>query len=712
MTAPGGRTSRVETALSGRIGTRDEVRGHLRAIEADARALRDEIEVVLLTGGSDDAPLRAAADELGRVLGDAPGSLLSRALARGPGGLEPGKPGRRSLDNRWRAVRRRAEGALERYEHAAAFRKTLARLHARFGERLPWHLAQALLRAGIADRDADRPDAASLRARVERLNRIEAELEGVSTEVPLRAAAPLDVADWPEGVSPEELAAALEAAEREDAAEPGGWRNRTRRMAGAHASRLLGTAAAGTRRDAAEALAREVTQLVEAGVRPGAEDVDAWGIVLRAAARDRGPVAGVSETSAAAPETGSLLFVVPLFGPYVLVRTGRPRPARVEGRAVRCGERARVIAALPPGSTGTALPPERWAAALFDLPEDPSAEWMATTRPAKIVPFARIAADRWLATVEARGRLDAAGAAAWQEAPRGRGGWLRLLPSVDVVPAEGFLPAGPPQGTASGAFGWRTDTVPVPVADVPTAWLRTAVSPAGGEHLEREQAFFQAAGLCLPGRAPRCLGRPADGRDGYLYAPPLAFRGADSAPLRAWERDDPLVFVTAAAKLWLAFRERGLALGFYHPETLGFRALFGRRDAAEPPLEAVALAAPLGTRLGATYRRSRETLGVFPAYERLGPRLPPAQLEGEVAMPETEARAFALYALDRLLTAPLEIPPGAPWDEFVDVVANPRVLFSAPFTAEGLIVGLRRGAQIVSVVESISDATLPSLFAE
>jgi hypothetical protein len=81
-------------------------------------------------------------------------------------------------------------------------------------------------------------------------------------------------------------------------------------------------------------------------------------------------------------------------------------------------------------------------------------------------------------------------------------------------------------------------------------------------------------------------------------------------------------------------------------------------------------------------------------------------------MPETEARAFALYALDRLLTAPLEIPPGAPWDEFVDVVANPRVLFSAPFTAEGLIVGLRRGAQIVSVVESISDATLPSLFAE
>ncbi|MFL5386451.1 MAG: hypothetical protein ACJ8GN_28360 [Longimicrobiaceae bacterium] len=695
----------VDAALAGRIGWRDEVRSHLRAIEQEARALKDEIEVSLLTGGTDDSRLRTAADELGRVLGD-PASPLLRALARRPRDLEAAASGRKSLDARWARVRHRARNALERYEQAAALRKALARLHARFGERLPWHLNRALERARITAADADRPDAVSIAARVQRLERIERELEARSDELPLRAEPPAEVVDWPEEVSGEELAAAMAAAAGDAGPDAAAWRARSRTLAAAHATRLLGTGSPASRGDPAAAAAREVVSLVQAGVHPGAEDVDAWGIALRAAARDRSPGGGApAEEGPREPETGSLLFVVPLFDRFVLVRTGRPWPVRVDARAVRCGAPVRVVAALPPGTDGTPLPVERWAEPLFDLPDDPAAEWLVTSRPAEILPFARIGTDRWLATVEERGALAPAGEPAWGAAPRRREPVVRVLPGAELTPGEGVLPAGPPTRTETGMFGWRTDAVPVPLADVPAAWLRSAESPAGRDHVEAEQRFFLSAGLRVSGCTPRCLGRAREG--GYLYAPPLAFRTEESPPLRAWERDDPLAFVTAAARLWLRLREAGLALGFYHPATLGFRVLFGRRDAGGAPVEAVAVAAPLGTRLGANYRRSKESLRLFPAYERLGARLPPAQLEGEVAMPETEAAALALYALDRLLTVPLDLPAGAPWDEFVDMVAAARSRASAPYTIERLTSVIGSPDELKRAFEAVAAGSLP-----
>jgi hypothetical protein len=693
----------VDAALAGRIGWRDEARSHLRAIEREARELKDEIEVVLLTGGADDARLRAAADEIGRVLGD-PASPLLRALTRRPRDLEATASGRKSLDARWGRVRRLARNALDRYEQAAALRKSLARLQARFGERLPWHLARALERARVTAADADRSDAASLAARVKRLQQVELELQARSDELPLHADAPIEEVDWPHGVSGEELAAAVAEVDGTTGADVATWRARSRRLAAAHATRLLGTGSVTSRSDPAEAAAHEVASLVQAGVHPGAEDVDAWGVTLRAAARDRYPGRGAAEEDRAPqPETGSLLFVVPLFDRFVLVRTGRPWPVRVDARAVRCGAPVPVVAALPPGADGTQVPVERWAGPLFDLPDDPAAEWLMTSHPAEIVPFARIGTDRWLATVRERGTLASAGVAAWAAAPRQRRPLVRILPAADLAPGEDMLPAGPPTRSETDRFGWRTDTVPVPLADVPAAWLRSATNPAGRDHVEAEQQFFQAAGLRVPGRTPRCLGRVAGDSDGYLYAPPLAFRTEESPALRAWERDDPLAFVSAAARLWLALREAGLALGFYHPSTLGFRVLFGRRDPTEPPLEAVALAAPLGTRLGANYRRSTESLGLFPGYERLGVRLSPAQLEGDVAMPETEALAVALYALDRLALVPFVIPAATAWVEFIAMLGTEPTRYSDPFTASALATSLRLGiGEPESVVASLA----------
>jgi hypothetical protein len=326
-----------------------------------------------------------------------------------------------------------------------------------------------------------------------------------------------------------------------------------------------------------------------------------------------------------------------------------------------------VVASLPPGQAGTSLEIDRWAPPLFEVAPDQTGTWLDTVRPARIIPFARIAQDRWLATVAERGALAPATAPAWEPLPRRAARMVRVLAVSDQVPPQGTLRTGPPVRTESSGFGWRTSIVPAPLADVTSVWLRSANSPAGRDHLEAEQAFFQATELRLPGLSPRCLGRSEDGQ-GYLYAPPLAFRAADSAPLRAWERDDPLAFVQAAVRLWQTLSDEGLALGFYHPSTLGFRVLFG--GSAQPRLQAVALAAPLATRLGAAYRRSRETIKLFPQYERIGLRLPPPHHVGDVALPETEAMSLALYAVDRLLPVPVDIPEGAPWDEFVDMLVE------------------------------------------
>jgi hypothetical protein len=272
------------------------------------------------------------------------------------------------------------------------------------------------------------------------------------------------------------------------------------------------------------------------------------------------------------------------------------------------------------------------------------------------------------------------------------------------VPSRGALAAGPAEEATKGPFGWRTAIVPLPLADLPRGWLRTSQLPAGADHARAEQIFFQVAGRRVPGCTLRCLGHdPAT--KGYLYAPPLSLAIHESPQLRAWADDAPLAFAAAAARLWRSLNGAGLALGFYHPSTLAFRVRFGASASPQQALHAVATAAPLGTALGRAYRRSRETIPLFPAYEKLGgTRLPPAQVEGEVALPASEAASLAVYILDLFAGRPLRLPPEAPWDELVDMLKEDvRSGFRHPIWAKRISDGLSASDdRLLEVLEALA----------
>lgn len=691
MSVAGAPAPLTDAALRDRIGIPDEVRGHLRRYE---HAVRERLAEL---AGTDDAQAAASREELRMVLADARRSPLLRALRRRAVDLVPGASARRSLDNALGAVLSRAERALRRVQAAAEYRRTLDGLHARYAGPLPWHLARALERAGIAPGTLDRlSDAGSILARTERMRAMDAELEDQVAALPRMVEEPLEISLWPDGVSPAELAAAVHEAERAESSGTGpAWRARGRAQAAEHAQGLLGGGTGtGVATTPAEAAALEALQLVAAGHGTDADDLDAQGLVLRGAVRRRAPAPAPAHAAAGDPgrwgdAAGSLLFVVPLFGPYVLVRRGSTWPVRVDDRSVRVGKPARCVAALPPESPGTPLPPEAWAAPLFDLPDGADGQWLATRTPASVTPFARIGPDRWLAEVRKRGTLQPA------EGPRGSasrprvGAAVRILSPSAETRAEEAIAVGPALHREAGPFGWTTLRVPLALADVPEGWLRTADTPAGRDHVEAEQRFFQAAGRLVPGRTPRCLGRSAD-PSGFVYAPPLALTPESSLALRSWREKDPTAFAAAAARLWTRLTEAGLALGFYHASTLAFRVQLAG-GGSPGTLEAVAVAAPLGTRLGAAYRRSRESVDLFPHFERLGGiRLPPAQANGDVAMPQTEAAAAALYQLDLLATRPIHLPAGAPWDEILDMLAaQPPSAFTSDRLAAELIRAMR-----------------------
>jgi len=276
------------------------------------------------------------------------------------------------------------------------------------------------------------------------------------------------------------------------------------------------------------------------------------------------------------------------------------------------------------------------------------------------------------------------------------------------VPSRGALTAGPAEEVAKGPFGWRTAIVPLPLADVRRGWMRTAELPAGADHARAEQVFFQVAGRRVPGCTLRCLGHDPRTR-GYLYAPPLGLRIDESPQLRAWAEDAPLAFASAAARLWRALGGAGLALGFYHPSTLAFRVRFGAADEARA-LHAVATAAPLGTALGRAYRRSRETVQHFPAYPKLGgARLPPAQVQGDVALPASEAASLAVYVLDLFAARPLRLPPEAPWNELVDMLQDDvHAGFRQPTWARRISEALSTpDDRLITVLEALADEGEP-----
>jgi hypothetical protein len=491
---------------------------------------------------------------------------------------------------------------------------------------------------------------------------------------------------WPDAVSAAELAAAVEEAGRAGATP--GRADPLRALSARHLDRLRG--GAGTARPAPaldEMAARESVALVDAGLAPAAADLDAWGVLLRHASRGRAPSPAAPPAAGPRnPAPSSTLYVVPLFGPYVLIRMGDGWPVQVRGRGVRCGARADCVAAIPPGADAVTIGPEAWAGPLFDPPADAGGYWLETATPAVVLPFARISADRWLAEVVTRGTLRASATPGWERLPRRKRASIRILAPAAEAASGALLAAGKPARTEK-AFGWETRVVPLPLQDLTHGWLRTASTEAGERAVGHEHAFFRALETRTTARSPRCLGRPAQGT-GYLYAPPAALPLASSAPLRAWRDLDPRVLVAAAARLWRELSGFDLALGMYHPATTGYRVAGG--PAGWPgALHAVALAAPLGTLLGRPYRAAPPDI---PPFERLG-RVPPhpSQVSETPASRESEAALLAVYALDLLAEGPLQ---GAPreWDDFVAWLAAPQQTFREPDLAAELVQGLAVGS--------------------
>ncbi len=673
---------RSAAALRERLDVSDEARRHLAALETDARELLAGIDARLAGGG--DAALAAAAADLTRFLAGAKSPLL-RALGRRGTELDQGGPARGSLDRAWSAVRGRATRATARHDAAVGVERVLRRLCHRFSERLPWHLARSLEEAGVDEESLRARESAWLRARGTRLERVEQELAAAERRLPLHVDEPLEVTGWPDAVSLAELAAAVEDADRAASAQHGAQALRT--LSARHLARLRGGAGPTSRARALDEIAaRESVALVDAGLAPSGADLDAWGVLLRHASRNRGPSPGPSPPASREATPASTLYVVPLFGAYVLIRMGDGWPVQVRGRGVRCGARAECVAAVPPGMDAVTLKPEAWAEPLFDLPADPGGYWLETGTPAVVLPFARIAADRWLAEVVARGSLRVGATPAWELLPRRSRASVRVLARAGAVPCDVVLAAGAPVRTER-AFGWETRVVPLPLSDMTHGWLRTASGEAGERAVQHEHAFFRALETRATGRSPRCLGRPARG-PGYLYAPPAALPLASSTSLRAWRDQDPLALVAAAARLWRDLSEIGLGLGMYHPATIGYRVAEGRLGAPRA-LHAVALAAPLGTPLGVPYRAA--PAGV-PPLERLGALPPhPAQVGGTPASREVEAALFAVYALDLLAEAPLQGVPEH-WGDFLAQLSAPGRTFRELETAAGLIDGLTEGS--------------------
>jgi hypothetical protein len=666
-------------ALHGRLDLSDEARAHLVRVESEAHELLAAVGARLAGGGH--PALAAAAADLARFLQGAKSPLL-RALGRRGADLDAGGLARRSLDHAWSAVRGRATRAVERHDAAAEVERTLDRLRRRFSERLPWHLARALEAAGVDRGSLRARETAWLRARGARLERVEEELAGAERRLPAHVDEPLEEKGWPAAVSRAELAAAVaEAGPSRAAGAPPGRREALRALAARHRAHLR--ARPGAARALDEVAAREAVERVDAGLAPGDADLDAWGVLLRHAARERAPSPApppAAEPREAAP--ASTLYVVPLFGPYVLVRTGEGWPVQVRGLGVRCGERAECVAAVPPGADAVTADPAAWAGPLFDLPADPWGRWLETATPAAVLPFARIAPDRWLAEVVERGALRTAATPAWELPPRRSRAMVRVLPPAGAVACDAVLATGQPVRTER-AFGWETRVVPLPLRDLAHGWLRTASTEAGLRAVRHEHAFFRVLETRTTGRSPRCLGRPAEG-PGHLYAPPAALPLASSAPLRAWRDLDPRALVAAAARLWRELSAAGLGLGMYHPATVGYRVAGGPPGA----LHAVALAAPLGTPFGRPYPAAPAGI---PPLDSLGP-VPahPAQAAGGPASREVEAALLAVYALDLLAEGPQEGVPRR-WDDLVAWLAEPQRTFREPELAAGLARGLAGG---------------------
>jgi hypothetical protein len=517
-------------------------------------------------------------------------------------------------------------------------------------------------------------------------------------------------ASWAEDASPGELLASLELRLRErmrllyerD-------RARTLRRLAARQVTALGQAG-GWQRPAstsAHAVAQRMGELLirdETGARDG-EDLALWAELLGAAADALHGPAGSAGWVAQLPdlpplearETGSIRFVVPLDDRYALISPRHPSPVRVMEKRVALDAAVECAVFLEHGDFET-LP-------LARLDVDPlfaglSAEpaWYATERRAELQVIARVE-DGWIARLSRRGLLRRTGADAW-DPERSDGGRLRVLGTLLAPPPEGPWSVGQAPGSERVFCGLRTLPVNAPVAGCSTAWLR--VPAQGGwaaDAVRAEEEFMRGVARKVPFTVPVWAGAAhlaSRQLQGPLYVPPLGMYAADLAPLEAWLRaNSGYPMVSAVARLWLRVTGAGWALGAYHGDAFTF-VVWWSGGAAEGPLaQAMVTAAPFAVRLGQYHRRVPPQEQLFPDYARLGCRVvSPAAAQGDVALPSSELRAFAVFALDALANKPLPLAGVVPCEALAEMIPEFADRFAHPETATRLAAVLRPKADM------------------
>jgi hypothetical protein len=145
----------------------------------------------------------------------------------------------------------------------------------------------------------------------------------------------------------------------------------------------------------------------------------------------------------------------------------------------------------------------------------------------------------------------------------------------------------------------------------------------------------------------------------------------------------------------------GLGLGLFHRSALAFHVAWSPGGLARPV--AVVTMAPFAVPLGHAYGRAGSVAGRVPAFPGLGVSLlPSAALDGDLAMPGTEAQAWALFALD--LLARTRLPSGTRSVEEVAGLAreSPGDYFAVPEAAVRFGAALVDGARALSLLESLS----------
>jgi hypothetical protein len=705
---------RVDRVLADPLAVPRGLDAVLRRMERGAREQRDLLAPLAARPDAAE-PVRAAAAELERFLEDEERSPLLRALRRPLRQIAPDTPGGRSLQRAWDGLRGRAEAAVELQAALDGIHAAAARVRERFAAALPRAtraiLAEERLDEAQLARTGRAQDVPPLHRRLRRaehalgrlLRAMEEDVDGARVE---------PGTSWAEEAAPGEVLALLRLRlrERERLRHEGGPAP-TLRLLAARQVRALGAAGRWKRpaSTGAHAVAQRMGELLlrgDAHAR-GGEDLALWDGLLGAAsdalhdaARPGAWAAQLSDAPLpAARDIGSTRFVVPIDATYALISAAHPSSVCVTSRRVALDRGVECAVFLEEGERETLPLAELDVDPLFEgLAAEPA--WYATARKAQLQVIARVG-EGWIARLVRRGALRRTRDGAWNAEPRDDGR-LRVLGTLSAPPTADAWEVGPAPGAERVFCGVRTVPVAPPLAECEAGWLRVPGPGAwGGEAVRAEEACFRAVARQVPLTVPARAGRGrlgARGLEGPLYVPPLGLRAAELPPLDAWLRSGaahPLL--SAVARLWLRLTGAGWALGAYHLDALVFS--MGWSDAkGTPAAHAVVTDAPFAARLGTHHARPPADEAHVPLYARLGCRvLPPAVAAGEVALPETEVRAFALFALDELATKPLPLSGLVSSEVLTVAVPDCADRFIYPQTAVRLAQSLAPGARTAGV---------------